>query len=106
MASVQILNDFFALGFWQSFDFFVQAAHTVIGIHTQFFKQLGMLFKSIFVENLYGVTEHDWMRNLHHGCLHVQGQHHASLISIFDFFFIELAKCFFAHIHAVDDFAS
>ena len=61
VASVQILNDFFTLRLWQGFDLVVEATHTVVGIHTQLFKQLSMFFKSIFVEDLHSVPEHDRM---------------------------------------------
>ena len=65
-----------------------------------------MFFKCVFIENFDSVTKHNGVRYLHHGCFHVQGQHHAGFIRIFNFLFVELAKCFFTHEHAVNDFTS
>jgi hypothetical protein len=79
LAGVQVADDFFALRGWQGLDLVVQVGHAVVDVHAQFFEQLAVLFERVLVEDLHAVTEHDGVRHLHHGGLHVQREHHAGL---------------------------
>jgi len=45
------------------------------------------------------------VRDLHHGGLDVQGEHHAGLVRVFNLLLVELQEGLFAHVHAVDHFA-
>src|SRR5476649_343292 len=105
VAGVQVFQDFIFLRRWQGFNLVVQIDHAVVDVHAQFFEQRGVLGERVLVENAHAMAEHDRVRYLHHGRLDVQREHHARLVRIFQFFFIELEQRFFAHEHAVDDFA-
>ena len=65
-----------------------------------------MFFERFFVEDAHCVAENDGVRYLHHGGFDVQGKHHAGFARVFELFFVEITQRFFAHVHAVDDFAS
>ena len=104
MTSMQVTVDFVLLGLRQGGDLAVQVSHAVVHVHAQFVKQFGMLGKRVFVENFHTVTEHDGVRDLHHGGFHVQGKHHAGFVRVFDLLFIKNFQRFFTHEHAVNDF--
>ena len=106
MTSVQVAHDFFALGLWQRGNLVVQVNHAVVDVNSQLVKQnFFVLVEGFFVEDLDAVTKHDGVRHLHHGGFDVQGEHHASFVSVFNFFFVESFERFLAHEHAVNDFA-
>ena len=102
VAGVKIALDLVLLALGQRGNFFVQIGHAIVDIHTQLFKQLGVLLKRPLVENLDAVAEHDGVRHLHHGCLDVQRKHHACFVRVFNFLFVELQQRPLAHEHAVD----
>jgi hypothetical protein len=104
VAGVQVTLDFVLLGLGQAGDLVVQIGHAVVHVHAQFLEQVTVLFKGFLVEDLDAVAEHDGVRDLHHGRLDVQREHHASLACVFDFLFVELDQRLLAHEHAVDDF--
>ena len=105
MAGVQIALDLFLLGLRQRGDLVVQIDHAVVDVDAQFLEQLAVLLERFLVEDLDAVAEHDGVRDLHHGGLHVQREHHAGLACVFDFLFVELQQGLLAHEHAVDHFA-
>ncbi|MNV43355.1 hypothetical protein D3C71_1350660 [compost metagenome] len=105
VAGVQVALDLVALALWQRLDLGVQVDHTVVHVHAEFFKGLGVFLERVLVEDLHAVAEHDGVRHLHHRGLHVQREHHAGLARVFDFLFVELQQRLLAHEHAVDHFA-
>ena len=102
---VQSFLDFFLLGFRQQLDFLKYGRQAVVRVYTDFFEQVAVLIKQLFVVNLHRVTEHDRVGDFHHGGFDVQGKHHTGLFAIFDDIFEEFAERFLAHEHAVEHFA-
>ena len=51
------------------------------------------------------MTEHDGVGNLHHGRFNVQREQNVRVFRVLQFGFVEIAQGFFAHEHAVNDFA-
>ena len=72
-------------------DLVVQVDHAVVDVHAQLVEQLAVLGEGVLVEDPHAVAEHDRVRHLHHGRLHVQREHHAGLARVFDLLFVELA---------------
>ena len=105
VAGVQITDDLVALGGRQAFELFVEVGQPVVDVHAQLLKQLAVLGKGVFVVNPNRVTEHDGVRDLHHGGFDVQRQHEAGLARVFHLLFIEFVQRFLAHEHAVNDLA-
>ena len=105
VAGMQVAFDFVLFALRQRGDLVVQIGHAVVDVHTELFKQLGVFFKRLFVENLDAVAKHDGVRHLHHGCLDVQREHHTGLEGVVDLFFVELNQGLLAHEHAVNHLA-
>ena len=105
VAGVQVADDFLAQRLRQRLELVIQVDHAVVDVHAEFFKQLGVFCERILVEDPHAVTEHDRVRDLHHGGLDVQREHDAGLVRVFNLFFIELKQGLLAHEHAVDNFA-
>ena len=105
MTSVQVADDFIMLIRWQGVQLFVKINQAVIHVDAKFVKQFAMFSKCFFIVDAHSVAKDDGMRHLHHGGLDVQGEHHAGFTGIFELLFVEIAQGFFAHVHAVDDFA-
>jgi hypothetical protein len=61
--------------------------------------------KASLVEDAHAVAEHDGVRDLHHGGLDVQREHHAGLARVLDLLFVEGQQRLLAHEHGVDDLA-
>ena len=105
VTSVQVAYDFVMLIRWQSVQLLVKINQAVIHVDAKFVKQFAVFSKCFFIENAHSVAKDDGVRHLHHGGLDVQGEHHAGFAGIFELLFVEIAQSFFAHVHAVDDFA-
>jgi len=104
-AGVQVFQDLVLLRRRQLLDLLVQVDHAVVHVHAQFVEQLGVLLECLLVEDAYAVAEHDRVRHLHHGRFYVQREHHAGLVGVVDFAFVELQQGFLRHEHGVDDLA-
>ncbi len=65
------------LGLGQFSDLGVQIAQAVVDVHPQLFDDRGVFFENILIEDRDAMTEHDRVRDLHHGGLQVQGQQDA-----------------------------
>ena len=105
VAGVQIFDDLVLPGLRQRGDLVVQVHHAVVHVDAQLVEQLGVLLKSLLVENLHAVAEDNRVRDLHHRRLDVQREQHAGLVRILDFFFVEREQRLLAHEHGVDDLA-
>ena len=64
-------NGFLLLG-WQGLNFFIHAAHAIIGLNPNLLKQVAVLRKQVFVEHLNRMTEYNRVRYFHHGGFNVQ----------------------------------
>ena len=104
VAGVQVTLDLLLLAFRQLGDLVVEVDHAVVDIDPQLLEQLAVLGERVLVEDLDTVTKHDGVRDLHHGGLDVQREHHAGFVRVVDFLFVEGQQRFLAHEHAVDDF--
>mmetsp|Transcript_90124 Transcript_90124/g.143506 ORF Transcript_90124/g.143506 Transcript_90124/m.143506 type:complete len:222 (+) Transcript_90124:1062-1727(+) len=78
----------------QSGDLLIEVTKAVVGVHTNLVEGLGILREDILEIGLHAVAEHDWVRHLHHGCFQMQGEHHASLLSVGDLLFKEATQHF------------
>ena len=99
VAGMKIAHDFLALTLRQGRDFVVEIDHAVIDIHAEFFQDFGMFFKGLFVKNLDAVAKDNRMRDLHHGGLHMQREHHAGFAGVLDLALIKLAEGLATHKH-------
>jgi hypothetical protein len=64
-----------------------------------------VLLEGFLVEGAHAVAEHDRVRDLHHGRLDVQREHHAGLLGVFDLLLVEGQQGLAAHEHRIDDLA-
>mmetsp|Transcript_3891 Transcript_3891/g.9276 ORF Transcript_3891/g.9276 Transcript_3891/m.9276 type:complete len:205 (-) Transcript_3891:492-1106(-) len=49
------------------------------------------------------MTKHDWIRNLHHGCLEVDAKKNIRVFCVLDFVLQEIRQCRSAHIGSIND---
>ena len=104
VTGVNIFLDFFAQRFRKIFDSVIDTADAVIRVYAQFLKEFTVLGEQVLLEDLDRMAKNDWMRDLHHRRLHMQGEHHSRFSRIFHLLFQELALRLLAHKHAIDDF--
>jgi hypothetical protein len=66
-------------------DLVVEIDHAVIDVDAEFVEQLAVLLEGVLVEDPDAMAEDDGVRDLHHGRLDVQREHHAGLVGVLDF---------------------
>ncbi len=103
VAGMQVALDLVLLALRQAGDLVVEIDHAVVDVDAEFVEQLAVLGEGVAVEDPDAVAEHDGVRHLHHGGLHMQREHHPGLEGILDLLLVELQQRLLAHEHGVDD---
>merc|ERR1712107_806426 len=89
--------DFIFLQLLQGLDFLVYIAKTIVCIDTKLSKGCCMLSEDVLKVDLYTMSKHDGVRNLHHSRLQMQGEQHSLALRLLDAFLIKFTKSVAVH---------
>merc|ERR1711892_460475 len=79
---------------WMSLDFVIDISQSVVHIHFQLGEESSVLSEHIFKVNLDTMSKNNWIRDLHHCCLHVERHHQLFILAVLNLGLKKRLQCF------------